>query len=87
MLVFYVGIDGDQTDGNLLVTALYLRGLSTWGLQSTTNIVGTATVTGANATATSLDLTFDVSNDNLGSVYALVLGGNGGSRPTISIAG
>jgi hypothetical protein len=87
VLVFYVGIDGDQTNGNLLLTALYLRGLGTWDLNATNNIVGTASVSATNGTATSVELNFNVSDNNFGSVYALVLGGNGGSRPTISIAG
>lgn len=85
VFVFYTGINADQSGGDILVTALYLRGLSTWGLQGTNNIVGTATVTGANATSTSLDLTFNVNDSNFGSVYALVLGGYDGSRPSISI--
>lgn len=88
LLVFYSGVDGDQTNSTLLVTALFLRGLSNWGLTSTNNIVGTASVSDSNATSTSLDITFNVSDSNYGSVFAIVIGGsyNGGSRPTISIS-
>jgi hypothetical protein len=50
-----------------------------------TNVLGTATITTANASTTGIDVTFDVDDSNIGSVFVILLGGTGGTQPTISI--
>jgi len=87
MLVFYQGLDGDLTDRVSLLTFIRLTGLSTYDATVVSNIVGTATITTSGVSSTGVTVAFDVPNDNFGSVFVLVLGGNEGARPTVSIAG
>jgi hypothetical protein len=86
MLVYYSGIDGTVSNSTDLLTIVELAGLSTYGATVIANIVGTAVITTANATSNSIDVTFDVSNSNAGSVLVYLLGGAEGSAPQISIA-
>jgi hypothetical protein len=85
MIVIYSGIDTDQTDSINLVTMVNFEGLASYSASVAANIVGTATITTANATTSGIDVTFDVPDNNFGSVLVLLLGGNTGTRPTISI--
>jgi len=85
MIVYYSGIDGAITNGTDLFTVVEFGGLSTYTAAVIANIVGTAVITTANPTSNSIDVTFDVSNSNAGSVMVFLLGGAEGSSPQISI--
>lgn len=85
MVVFYSGIDGTATNPNNLLTVVTFEGLLTYAATVTTNLVGTATISTANATSGGIDVTFDVADTNAGSVMVFLLGGNTGSRPFITI--
>ena len=87
MLVFYQGVDGDLTNQTSFLSIVQFLGLSTYAASVTSNIVGTASITTSGASSTGITVTFDVSNNNVGTVFVLVLGGNEGTRPTVSIAG
>jgi hypothetical protein len=86
MLVFYQGVDGVLTNSFGLLTIVRLRGLTSWDATVGANIAGTATISTSSATATGITVTFDIPDDNFGSVFVVLLGGTDGSRPTISIA-
>jgi hypothetical protein len=85
MLVYYSGIDGAITNGTDLLTIVEFGGLSTYAAAVLANIVGTATITSANASTTGIEVTFDISNSNAGSVMVFLLGGAEGSSPQIDI--
>jgi hypothetical protein len=85
MLIYYSGIDGTVSNSTDLLTIVELAGLSTYTAAVQANIVGTMTISTANASTTGIDVTVDVSNSNDGSVFVVLLGGPQGASLQISI--
>jgi hypothetical protein len=83
VLVCYSGINSDQTNSTTFLSLINIWGLSTWGIESTNNILGTTSVTASSGASSSLNLDFDVADGNFGRVFAIVVGSGG----NISISG
>jgi hypothetical protein len=81
--VIYSGINTDAANSRNLVTMLPIQGLTTYDATAI-DIAGTATITTSNKTSTGLDITFDVPDGNVGSVFVVVA--SYGTRPSVSIS-
>ena len=86
ILIVYSGIDSGASNPTVLQTVVTLTGLATWDTISKNDIVGTASVAVSNDTTTGARITVTVPTGNSGSVYAMLLGGAGGTtRPSMTI--
>ena len=86
ILIVYSGIDTGASNPTVLQTVVTLTGLATWNTISKNDIVGTASVAVSNDTTTGARITVTVPTGNSGSVYAMLLGGAGGTtRPSMTI--
>jgi hypothetical protein len=86
ILLVYSGVNTDLSNPTVLQTVVTLTGLGTWNTISKNDIVGTASVAISNDTTTGARITVTVPVGNSGTVYAVLLGGAGGTtRPSMTI--